>query len=283
VPAGASVADYSRVAFDLHLRHAAGAENESWSVVLDNLELSRAQQSWRSKSISLTATQSTTGALTWTQCDVVQLENLWPLLAYALIRTPGALARNRREGRIHNLEIKASRREADAPCVYGTRPLRRFASAAGCKVPASINSAAISASESGGQVGLDVTEGAIELPEFSHALPANRITGHLSWQREPDGWRIVAEELQIDSPDGQVEAGGRFSFREWRIADGGLEGTWNEFGCARGPRYMPAGKMPATVLHGWNRAFTAAPCRTRNSKCAGRRDRFRFRNGEGCS
>jgi len=51
--AGASVADYSRVAFDLHLRHAAGAENESWSVVLDNLELSRAQQSWRSKSISL--------------------------------------------------------------------------------------------------------------------------------------------------------------------------------------------------------------------------------------
>ena len=67
VPAGASVADYSRVAFDLHLRHAAGAENESWSVVLDNLELSRAQQSWRSKSISLTATQSSFVRSFWEQ------------------------------------------------------------------------------------------------------------------------------------------------------------------------------------------------------------------------
>jgi len=43
------------------------------------------------------------------------------LLAYALHPHAWALARNRREGRIHNLEIKASRREADAPIVFTAR------------------------------------------------------------------------------------------------------------------------------------------------------------------
>jgi uncharacterized protein (TIGR02099 family) len=280
-------AEYSRVAFDLHLQHAATPVEESWHVSLDNLELSRSNQEWRSKAIALTATTTTAGSINVEgSADNVLLDNVWPLLAYASESPAGAMVRAMdAKGVARELRIRATRADDSSPMKFNlSGRFENLATAAVAKLPGIEHFAgAFIASESGGQVNLNVRDGAFALPRiFRTPLPIDRIEGRVSWQHESDGWRIAAENLAIDCPDGHADASGTVLVP----ADGGspivdLKAQGTNLDARAAPRYMPAGKLSPAALAWLDRAFVAGKVPRAEFQMRGPSRSFPFRDGTG--
>lgn len=281
------VADYTRVAFDLKLQHEEWPTNESWQVSVDNLNLSRPHQAWQSKQIEVKAKQTEPGGFELdAKADVLLLENLWPLLAYAPESKALAILRGMEgQGTLRDLQAKASRAESGAPVVYNVNgKFERLTLSPVEKIPGVERfSGVFTANESGGQVNLNVRDAVFSLPRtFRTPLPVDRIDGHLSWQRETTGWKILAEDLKIGTPDGNAEAAGSVfvpADKSSPVVD--LKAKGFELNAGAAPRYMPAGRTPPTALAWLDRAFVAGKVPKAEFEMRGPTRNFPFRDKTG--
>jgi uncharacterized protein (TIGR02099 family) len=286
-PKSAATAEYTRVAFDLHLRHVETPTNESWYVSIDNLDLSRPHQEWQSKAIALTATRTEVGAIDVdAKADFLLLENLWPLLAYAPESARLAQLRGMdAEGSVRDLQLKATRIDASAPLMYTVSGrFEQLTLAPVAKIPGIERFGGVFvASDSGGQVNLNVRDGMLEMPRiFRTPLPVDRIEGRLSWQRDANGWRISGENLKIDTPDGRAEAHGTVTVPE----DGGspivdLKAQATNLDARATPRYLPAGRLSRAALAWLDRAFVAGKVPRAEFQMHGPTQSFPYRAGDG--
>ena len=279
--------DYSRVAFNLRLRHIEEHASDAWYVALQDLELSRPQSKWTSKSIAVTVTQTAAGGIDASaQADYVLLDNLWPLLAYVPESPRLALVRGlNAQGDIRDLQFKAKRIDAAAPLTFnvsgrcealGLSPVAKF--------PGVEHFGGIfTASESGGQVNLSVRDGSLALPTILRTpLPVERIDGRINWQRETEGWRIVADNVQIQSPDGQAAASGSVfvpSDHSSPIVD--IRAVGENLQARATPRYLPAGRLSPAALAWLDRAFVNGTVPHAEFQMRGPTRSFPFRDGSG--
>jgi uncharacterized protein (TIGR02099 family) len=277
---------YKTIAFDLKLTHRQISDGDVWDLQLANLELTRGNDEWRGAAMSVAATRTHDDALTVkANADTLVLQNIWPLLAYApeseLLAQLRAMSA---AGRVQQLQL-AYARAADKTTRYAidARVQQLSVKAVG-KVPGIERvSGNVHVDERGGQVELNVRDGAVLMPRFFRTpLPANRVTGTLRWQRDEQGVRVSTDDLTIDNADGRAQA----TVDILLPADGSspladVKAVGSNLTARSAPRYMPAGTLSRGALDWLDRAFPAGLVSTATMELRGPMKSFPFRNNEG--
>jgi uncharacterized protein (TIGR02099 family) len=294
-------APYKTIAFDLKVTHrqqgTGDALQDTWNVRVKDIELSRAGQAWNGAAFDVTAVNTAQGAVQVSAvADVIVLQNLWPLLAYApesewlaQLRAMSAT------GRVQELKLEYARDvtndalEADAAVNATTRyaldaRFQQLGVKAIGKLPGFDRfSGTVHADEASGYVELNVREGDVLMPRFFRtALPADRVTGKLTWQREATGWRIATDDLVIDNADGHVNATADIIVP----SDGTsplveAKAVASDLVARAAPRYMPAGTLNRGALSWLDRAFPKGRVPSATLELRGPIKSFPFRNNEG--
>jgi uncharacterized protein (TIGR02099 family) len=278
---------YQRIAFDLQLARTRSAKGDAWHVRVKDFELSRPNSTWRRSALDVTITRSAQGGIGVTaQSDLLVLDNLWPLLAYAP-ESP-ALAHLRAlnaTGQISELQLEGSRAAPDASLAYTLHA--RFSGLsvqAIAKAPGVANfSGVIEGGDAGGRLELNVRSGSFDLPRnFRTPLPIERIAGILQWRRDASGLRIDTNELLIDSTDGHARASGEV----WIPSDGSspqanIQAQGWDLVAQAAPRYMPASKLSPKSLQWLDRAFAMGSVQQADFELRGPLQSFPFRGNEG--
>jgi len=277
---------YKTIAFDLKVARTQADDRDSWNVRVDNLELSRGDSVWRGATLQGSVLRDRQTALqAKVSLDAVTLENVWPLLAYAPeSQTLAQLRAMSASGRVRQLQLEYAY-DADKAVKYSAAArFEQLSVKAIGKVPGVERfSGTARAADSGGQVELNVRDGALLLPRlFRTPLPADRITGALQWRRAEGGWRINADKLDVETGDGHAQA----AIDMWLPDDGSspvvdAKAVGTNLNARSAPRYMPAGVMGRGSLDWLDRAFTAGAVPTATFELRGPVRAFPFRNNEG--
>jgi len=277
---------YKTIAFELKIAHTLLDGRDTWNLRVDNLELSRGDSVWRGATVQGSAQRDRQAALqVKASLDAITLENVWPLLAYA--PESEAMAQLRAmsaSGKVQQLQVEYAY-DANKAVKYAVdaRFQQLNVKAIG-KVPGIDNfSGSVHFADSGGQVDLNVRDGALLLPRlFRTPLPVDRVTGALRWQREENGWRINSDNLAVDTVDGHAQATIDMSMPN----DGSsplidAKAVGSNLNARSAPRYMPAGVMGRGALDWLDRAFTAGTVSTAALELRGPLRAFPFRKNEG--
>lgn len=278
---------YDRIAFELQLNATRSPSGETWNARVSHLDLSRPNSQWRPSAVTASFSRLSSGGMTASaQADMLVLENLWPLLAYA--PESKALAHVRAlnaSGRIANLEGKLTRATADAPLKYEVRArLSGVGIQAIAKAPGIANlSGLIEGNDEAGRFELNMRDGSLDLPRyFRTPLPVQRVAGVLQWRHDETGIRIETSEVLVDSPDGHARASGAVLVPldgSSPQADVRAQG-WDLL-AKSAPRYMPVSELPPKVLEWLDRAFVDGAVPEAEFVLQGPTRSFPFRNGEG--
>ncbi len=292
-------ADYERIVFDLQLAHARQQESQSddpasasqktdrWTVQVKNLELTRAGSAWRRSNLDASLVVGPEGELSASlQSDLIVLDNVWPLLAYAPDTKNMAIVRALdAKGSIVALNASFARTSIEAAPKYSVQG--RFVDLGFApinKAPGIARfSGVVDGDEGGGSVDLNVRNGTLDLPKyFRTPLPADRIAGTLLWRPDNAGWRISATDLQIDAADGKASAAGEVFVPgggKTPIVDVHAEGR--DLDARAAPRYMPVSRMPPKTLEWLDQAFSAGKVPHAEFQMRGPVRDFPFRKNEG--
>jgi len=281
--------DYERIVFDLQLTHddrkTDAASTDRWQLRVKDLELTRPGIPWRRSTVSATVQQSSGALQVSVESELLVLDNLWPLLAYApesplLAQVRGLNA----TGNLAALNAEFARAaNQSATYTLRVRMVNLGLSAIG-KAPGIANfSGVVEGSETGGRIDLNVRNGTFDLPRFFRTpLPVDRIAGSLQWRTEPTGWRIETNELLLENQDGHARALGEV----WVPRDGSspevdLHAQGFDLVARAAPRYMPANKLSPKSLEWLDRAFVAGAVPQADFEMRGPVREFPFRKNEG--
>lgn len=274
---------YERVAFVLD---AHSPQPHAWQLVLSDVELSRVGSPWQAEQVALRWQRDAQSVQAFAvSADRIELQNLWPLLAYApqseqfaRLRALGA------RGTLSDLDVEA-RREADTwryslagrVADLSFAPIERMPGLSGV-------SGEVRGTEAGGEGRIDARNLAIDLPHLFRApIELRSIAGAVSWQRQAAGWQVAGQQIALENEDGRAQA--QFALR---LADTAGVSPYLEFEAqaqdlqAQAARkYMPAGKLGPGALAWLDRAFVAGVLPTATVSYSGPVRSFPFRNGEG--
>ncbi len=255
---------YQRIAFGLRVQQRA----QGWELSLSDLELSRTDSPWRSAALQARWHQGEGGAFAISgKADRIVLDNLWPLLAY--LPESDATAQLRAlaaAGVIDTLSFDVERGTAAGA---EAAPVWRYTVNAGLQqvavqpVRKSPGVTAISgrlrASDSGGELQLDARDMWVNLPAvFRNPLPLRSLVGSLQWHREPAGWHISTDSLELDSVDGQASVAMLLTLpRDGPSPVMDLRATVHDLDATATSKYLPANKLTAKTLDWLDHAFVA--------------------------
>jgi uncharacterized protein (TIGR02099 family) len=134
-----------------------------------------------------------------------------------------------------------------------------------------------------GRLELDTAGAALEWPQlFRTTLEVSELTGIVVWRAGQDAVRIVSDDLLVATPDASLRSNLEFTLP----MDGGspeldLRTTVSEFEVTAVPRYMPARKMPDTVVAWLDAALRGGRARGAQVTFVGPLRAFPFDGGEG--
>jgi len=291
--------DYERIMFDLQLAHARQQESHSddpasepqatdrWTLEVKDLELARPGIPWRRSSVHATLKAGPRGELAATlQSELIVLENIWPLLAFAPDTKNMATVRALdAKGSLVDLDTAFSRTTTEATPVYALRGRFVDLSLAAIDRAPGIErfSGAFDGDEGGGSLDLNVRNGTLTLPRyFRTPLPADRIAGTLQWRPDNPGWRITTTEMLIEAADGTARASGNVLVPgggKSPIVDVTAEGK--NLDARATPRYLPVSRMSPRSLQWLDQAFLAGKVPHAVFEMRGPVRDFPFRKNEG--
>ena len=118
----------------------------------------------------------------------------------------------------------------------------------------------------------------VSLPAmFRTALPLRSFAGSLQWHREPAGWHISTDALELDSVDGHASAAMQLTLpRDGSSPVMDLRAQVRDLDATATPKYLPANKLTAKTLDWLDHAFVGRTRhRRRRDAAKGRCVRFR--------
>jgi uncharacterized protein (TIGR02099 family) len=282
-PPAPEVLSYQR--FGLRLR--AQRHGDEWRVDVNELELSRPGSPWRSEKVAARWRRSNSGlANLHAEADRVQLQNLWPLLAYA--HESPALAKMRAlnpQGALENVQLDLVKEQPDSAAQFvlaadvrglGVDPVARTPGISGLN-------GKLHTTEREGTFELAGREVVFTLPRmFRDRLTAQTVDGTVQWTIAPDSWTIGSDELRVQAEDGRSTA--KISVQVPK--DGGspvlnLNAVGEDLKASATGKYVPANKLAQKTLEWFDRAFTGGQVTHARVSYVGPTRAFPFHHGEG--
>jgi uncharacterized protein (TIGR02099 family) len=218
-----------------------------WRVKGEGVQLAHGAHQWPGSSFRVDLNDG--GGLDALQAEYLRLEDLTPLLAWL----PDGDARTRAIGLDAHGELSdvAFQRVGTGSDVklsgyftdLGFQPVGGVPGASGL-------TGNVRMDEDGGRLELASSHVVTEWPSIFRApLPEAELRGALSWQRQPEGWRVLSEELLLATDDMRSRAQLELKLP----ADGSsplidLQLAMEDADIAAASRYLPARRMPAKVV-----------------------------------
>ncbi len=263
-----------------------------WLTRFDNLQLARSDSPWPASTASVLlkfAAAQPSGDVRVSAAQVnaqlLVLENLWPLLAYA--PEGEALARVRAlyaSGQLRNLALRYERDSVAAEPRFGMRfefaqiglsPVLRTPGVSGL-------SGSVTATGARGTLQLDSHSLALSAPRiFRTPLPMDRVTGKLEWLRTAQQLQLHSRDLKIETENGKVQAQGSLQVPRDGVAQVSMQATANDIDVSAAPRYLPAGILRSKTLAWLDAAFVSGRVQQARIKLQGPLKNFPYRNNEG--
>jgi uncharacterized protein (TIGR02099 family) len=250
-----------------------------WRLHGEDVRLGRRGQPWPRGGFSVQLAEG--GGVVAAQADYVRLEDLRPLLAWLpdgdLRRRVLALSPR---GEIEDFEY--GRTDAGAPLLRAHFTNLAFEPVDGRPGVAGLT----------GDVRMDAEAGRLELASsqlvatwpdiFPAPLPGAEVRGALGWRRQPDGWRVLSEELLVATADLRSRA----QLELMLPADGAsplldLQLALEDANIAGARRYMPSQRLPPRVAAWLDRALVDGRVVSATASFAGPVSAFPFDEGEG--
>lgn len=272
---------YERVA----LIARANRVEDTWTLELSDLEVSRAGSPWRSEKIQAQWTQSEGEQRASLKADRLVLQNLWPVLSY--LPESKNLARLRAlqaSGTVQSLSFELNKpQSSEAEYVFeaglqnvGVEPIERAPGVQGI-------SGKVHGDQSGGELQLASRDVEFELPRmFRDVLLGTSAEGNVNWILEDRGVTVRTEDLRVITPDGRAQ--GRleaFVPRDGSSPLLRLSATAQDLNVAATGKYTPAHKLSSRTLSWFDRAFAGGKIVNAKVEIDGPTRAFPFRNGEG--
>jgi uncharacterized protein YhdP len=242
-PAMSAVADYETLGGRFGWSRLPGG----WRIHGESVQFEHAGHHWPGRTSA--STSATTAAVTAVQADYVRLEDLTPLLSwlgdgdaktFAVSLNPRGDVQDLAFQRVGTgSAIKLSGYFTD----LGFEPSDRMPGATGLTGNVRVD-------EEGGRLERASSHVVTEWPSIFRApLPEAELRGALSWQRQPEGWRVLSEELLLATDDMRSRAQLELKLP----ADGSsplidLQLAMEDADIAAASRYLPARRMPAKVV-----------------------------------
>ncbi|MFL6575551.1 MAG: YhdP family protein, partial [Povalibacter sp.] len=282
-PRAMDLVAFDRVAFNLQAK----LTDNTWTVAVRDIDLSRKDSAWRSKNVDVKWSRSEEQGLSVdASADRVVLQNLWPVLAYLPeSETTARLRALNARGSIDNLaftlarasqsetprySIKADISELGFDPVLNTPGLNGF-------------SAHVEGTEAGGAARIRSTHLTFELPKmFRWPLEAQSVDSVIAWERLPEGLRISSDALDIVSEDGNAH------LKLALTLPGGeasptleLSGTADDLNIGATSKYLPGNKLTPKTLAWLDAALVSGRVKTADVNLRGPLRNFPFRKREG--
>lgn len=282
-PQPAEMLSYKRIAFNA----AATRIEDGWKVSATDLDVTRESGRWQARRLQAQWTKQATGAATLAaSADQIQLQALWPLLAY--LPQSDALARVRAmhaRGTIDDLKLEAKRAAAETAPQYSLQAHIESAGFAAVQSTPGFSglSGELRATHERGELQLQAQQAQLDIPwMFRAPLPIRSLTGGIQWQRDAGAMRVSGTGLQVQSVDGDVEA--KFALR--MPGDGSspvmdLTAQVSNLNAASASKYLPANRLTARSLDWLDNAFVAGRVTSGDVRFQGPVRSFPFRGGEG--
>lgn len=276
-----TMVSYERVAFIARAKRV----EDTWTLDLSDLDVSRDGSPWRSQSISAQWSRSETEQRANLKADRLVLQNLWPMLAYLPESEPLARLRAlQASGTVQSLAFDFSKRESSSAAYtfgaqlqnVGVEPIERAPGVRGI-------SGTVKGDEAGGELQLASRDVEFELPRmFRDVLLASSAEGAVSWTLKEEGTELRTDDLRIATVDGRAQ--GRleaFVPRDGSSPVLRLSATAEDLNVAATGKYTPAHKLSSRTLAWFDRAFAGGRIVNAQVQIDGPTRAFPFRNGEG--
>jgi len=224
--------------------------------------------------------------------QLIELDNLWPLLAY-LPETEGnaRLRALNASGELSNLDLTYERDPlldnspaTENPPRYGLRAdfKRLGVSPVGRTPGVSGLSGSIEASGAQGKLHLASSDLAVTIPYlFRTPLPVDRLSGDFNWTRSTAAVNVSSNDLSVQTPDGSVQAQFTLNVPQQGSPQIDMRAQASDLVVASAPRYMPAGVMQRRLLTWLDAAFTAGRVKQAQLTLKGPLQNFPFRDNSG--
>lgn len=220
----------------------------------------------------------------------IELDNLWPLLAYLPeTETNARLRALNATGELGNLDINYQR-DADPNTHELTTPRYGFrvdfkrigVSPVGRTPGVSGLSGSVEATGAQGKLHLDSTDVALAIPHvFRTPLPVDRIAGNFEWARATNNLHLATQDLVVESPDGHAQAQMSLDVPQEGSPQIDMHAQAGDLNVLAAPRYMPAGVMSRSLLAWLDAAFTAGRVNKAELTLKGPLRNFPFRDNSG--
>lgn len=282
-PPPPQVLSYARLAFALR----AQKNDQQWSVTLSDLDATRTDSSWQAKKISARWSRNDRGMLNLSgEADRLQLENIWPWLAY--LPESDAVARVRAmqtNGALTDVKFSLARTAPDVPVTFtvetqlddvGFAPVGQTPGLTGI-------SGRVDANDHAGQLHLASKVVEFNLPRmFRSVLVASSAEGLLSWQRDAAGLVVSTDQLKVQGEDGRAVARVHLTLPSdgtSPVLDLFAQGEDLKVGSTH--KYLPADKLGPKTLEWFDRALLDGRIPTAEFQYKGPMRAFPFRHNEG--
>lgn len=281
LPHGPEIVSYQRVALSMRAQRTEG----QWAVTVSDLDISRADQPWRSHRIE--ARFSNADGVQHAELDVdrIVLDNIWPLLAYFPESEQLARLRAlRATGVVEGLRAKFDRTDSQ-PATYAVdASLANVGFAPVLTAPGLTGIAGkLALTESGGTLDLQTGTVNFDLPRmFRDTLTAEAVAGTVNWSIDPTGVTARSEKLEVVSPDGSASAAVEvFVPRDGSSPVLRLAAQGKDLNVAATGKYVPGHKLSPKTLEWFDTAFVGGRISRATFELNGPVRTFPFRNGEG--
>lgn len=221
--------------------------------------------------------------------QLIELDNLWPLLAYLPETESNARLRAlNATGELNNLDMTYERdpptESEAAPPRYGLRVnFKRVGVSPVGRTPGVTGlSGSIEATGAQGKLHLDSDEIELSIPHlFRTPLPADRLAADFEWTRSTTNVHVIGRDLTVETPDGNARAQLTLDLPQQGSPLIDLQAQASNLNVASAPRYMPAGVMQRPLLNWLDAAFTAGRVKQAQLTLKGPLQQFPFRDNSG--
>jgi len=273
---------YEQISGDFQFNRINGSQ---WQLQVEHLQVAAADEArWPSGRIAAQRSNVEGAPRFAIAADHLVLDDLTRLL---LIRAPSpelgeALRKLQPRGRVHDLRVRLPL-EQDAEWAASAR-LEGLAINTWQQIPGVSNvDGRIAASAQHSSLVLDTREAPIDYSSlFRYPLHASRLLGTVHFQQHLDGWELLTDELQLDTPD--LHSTSRFSLRQrkeqplhldliTRLQDGDAAAT---------PKYLPTAIMSEKLVTWLDSALSEGRVEKATALLSGPLDTFPYhkqRNG----
>lgn len=279
----------------------ANRSDDGWHTQFSNIQFARDGLPWRPSKASLLIKFAANTGNDQPQNDagdtalrvervrataqLVELDNLWPLLVYLPENDANARLRALNgSGELNNLDVVYQRDADAAPPRFGMRvAFKRLGVSPVGRTPGVYGlSGTLTATGARGSLQLDSTDVSLAIPHlFRTPLPADRIAGHFAWTRSADNVHLRSDDLIVESPDGYATAQLTLDVPSDGSPQIDMHAQAHDLNVASAPRYMPAGVMQRSLLNWLDNALIGGRVEKAELTLQGPLHQFPFRDHSG--